>query len=307
MTFGVACLLAGWILVLASPQRAAGQTAVMAPASEESSRAPWGIAFGPQHLPEHLFDPTYTGTVWLASPRTILAKLEAARRARARVILNLSSTKGSQNPDGSFSLELWRKRVDRFKGLNFASYIADGTLLGHYLMDEPHSANNWSGKPVSLADIEAAARYSKELWPSMTTFVRTPPGFLEGAPFPWVHVDAAWAQYSARRGDVKAYIASNVASARALGLGLVVGLNVLTGGSKEGGMPGSKAGTWAMSASQIREWGAILASEPYVCAVSLWKYAKNDPSYFERPDIESAAAAVSRLAANRPRASCRVR
>jgi hypothetical protein len=307
MTWGVACLLAAWILTLASPERAASQTLATAPAAEASPGARGGIAFGPQHLPEHLFGSTYTGTVWLASPRTIMTKLEAARRARAQVILNLSSTKGSQNPDGSFSLELWKKRVDRFKGLNFEPYIADGTLLGHYLMDEPHSANNWNGKPVPLADIEAAARYSKQLWPDMTTVVRTHPGFLEGATFPWVHVDAAWAQYSARRGDAKAYIESNVASARALGLGLVVGLNVLTGGSKEGGTPGSRAGTWAMSASQIREWGSILATAPYVCAVSLWKYAKDDPSYFERSDIQSAAADVSRLAANRPRASCRVR
>jgi hypothetical protein len=245
--------------------------------------------------------------VWLASPRTVLAKLEAARRAGAQVMLNLSSTKGSQNPDGSFSLELWKKRVDRFKGLNLEPYIADGTLLGHYVMDEPHSANNWNGKPVPFADIEAAGRYSKQLWPNMTTFVRAHPGFLEGAAFPWVHVDAAWAQYTARRGDAKAYVQSNVASARSLRLGLVVGLNVLTGGTKDGGTPGSREGTWAMSASQIREWGSILAAEPYACAISLWKYDKHDASYFERPDILSAAAEVSRLAANRPRASCRVR
>jgi hypothetical protein len=304
---GVAYLLAAWILALAAPETVAGQIMAAAPLADGSPRAREGITFGPQHLPEHMFSATYTGTVWLASPRTILAKLDAARRARAQVILNLSSTKGSQNPDGSFSLELWKKRVDRFKDLNFEPYIADGTLLGHYLMDEPHSANNWNGKPVPFADIEASGRYSKQLWPNMTTFVRAHPGFLEGAPFRWAHVDAAWAQYTARRGDAKAYIENNVASARSLGLGLVVGLNVLTGSSKDGGTPGPRAGTWAMSASQIREWGSILAAEPYVCAVSLWKYAKDDPSYFERPDIQAAVADVSRLATNRPRAGCRVR
>jgi hypothetical protein len=238
-------LVSAWILALGlvSPDRAAGQTLVTAPVARESTHARGGITFGPQHLPERLFSSTYTGTVWLASPRTVLAKLEAARRARAQVILNLSSTKGSQNPDGSFSLELWKKRVDRFKGVNFEPYLADGTLLGHYLMDEPHSANNWNGKPDLFADIEAAGQYSKQLWPNITTFVRSHPGFLEGAPFPWVHVDAAWAQYSARRGDAKAYVQSNVASAQALGLGLVVGLNVLTGGTRDGGTPGVREGT----------------------------------------------------------------
>jgi hypothetical protein len=323
MVSGLGRLAASWILALglACADRAAGQTLTMGPLAGEPARpdrlrvlpdgaelhAPWGIAFGPQHLPESLFSSTYTGTVWLASPVTVLAKLEAARKAHARVILNLTSTPGSQNPDGSFSLELWKKRVDRFKGINFEPYIANGTLLGHYLMDEPHSAKNWDGQPVPFADIEAAGRYSKQLWLNMTTFVRTHPGFLEGAAFPWVHVDAAWAQYSARRGDARAYVQSNVASARSLRLGLVLGMNVLTGGTSDSGIPGFHEGTWAMSASQVKAWGSILAAEPYACAFSLWKYDKANPAYFERPDIQSAAAEVSRLAANRPQASCRVR
>jgi hypothetical protein len=308
MASGLGRLAASWILALGfACDSAAGPALAMGSRAGESARPPGGIAFGPQHLPESLFSSTYTGTVWLASPATVLTRLEAARKARARVILNLSSTKGSQNPDGSFSLELWKKRVDRFKGMNFEPYIADGTLLGHYLMDEPHSAENWNGKRVPFADIEAAGRYSKQIWPNMTTFVRTHPGFLEGAPFPWVHVDAAWAQYSARRGDVRAYVESNVASARSLRLGLVIGMNVLTGGASDSGIPGYHEGKWAMSASQIRAWGSVLAAEPYACAFSMWKYNRANPAYFERPDIQAALAEVSRVAANRHRASCRVR
>jgi hypothetical protein len=268
---------------------------------------PLGIAFGPQHLPQNLFGPVYTGTVRIASPRNVVSILEAARGTRTRVILNLSTTPGSRNPDGSFSIERWKARVDRFTRINFEPYIADGTLLGHYLMDEPHSPKNWNGKPVPFSDIEAAARYSKARWPNMTTFVRTHPEFLAGAPFTWVYVDAAWAQYSARRGDVRTYLEENVASAKSLGLGLVVGMNLLTGGSSESGIRGYHEGTWAMSASQIRAWGSILAAEPYACALSMWKYDKDNPAYLDRPDVQAAMAEVSQIATNRPRASCRVR
>jgi hypothetical protein len=265
-----------------------------------------GIPFGPQHLPPGSLDATYTGTMWIVQPSTVISQLDAARRARARVILNLSTTKGSQAPDGSFSLELWKQRIDRFRDINFESYIADGTLLGHYVMDEPHSATNWNGRAVPFADIEAAARYSKMLWPSMTTFVRTHPEFLEGASFRWSHVDAAWAQYTARRGDAGIYLKRQVATARSLGLGLVVGLNLLNGGTAESGIPGFHKGKWAMSAGQIRSLGRVLAAEPYACAFSMWKYDRADPSYLQRADIKAALAEVAKIAANRPRTSCRV-
>lgn len=293
-------------LAAAPPGSVAAPAAAIAAAGEvPAARA--GIAFGPQHLPASRFDSIYTGTIWIVNPSTVMSELESARRARARVVLNLSTTKGSRKPDGSFSLELWKRRVDRFSGTNFEPYIADGTLLGHYIMDEPHAKRTWNGRPVPFGDIEVAAKYSKKLWPSMTTFVRTHPGFLEGAPFRWMYLDAAWAQYSARRGDVKAYVESNVASAKGLGLGLVMGLNLLDGGTSESGIAGYNDGKWAMSASQIRGWGRILAAEPYACALSMWKYDKSDSSYLERPDIKVAIAEVGQVAANRPRASCRVR
>jgi hypothetical protein len=223
------------------------------------------------------------------------------------VILNLSTTAGSQAPDDSFSLQLWKQRIDRFRNFDFEPYIADGTVLGHYVMDEPHSASNWGGRPVPFADIEAAAQYSKRLWPNMTTFVRTHPEFLEEAPFRWVYVDAAWVQYTARRGDVERYLERQVASAQSLGLGLVVGLNILNGGTAEGGIPGDLNGKWAMSASDIRSLGRVLAAEPYACAFSMWKYDKADPSYLQRSDIKAALVEVGEVAANRPWMSCRVR
>jgi hypothetical protein len=279
-----------------------GASFMAAPASAEV-----GIPFGPQHLPAQLLDSTYTGSMWIASPVTVMAQLEAARQAGARVMLNMSTTAGSQAADGSFSLELWKGRINRFRDMNFESYILDGTILGHYVMDEPQSASNWGGNPVPFADIEAAAKYSKKLWPNMTTFIRTHPEFLEGAPFRWKYVDAAWVQYTARRGDAAEYLALQVASAQRLGLGLVVGLNLLDGGTGESGIPGTAPGKWAMSADEIRSFGRPLASEPYACAFSMWKYDKNDPSYLERDDIKAALVEIGEIAATRPAMSCRVR
>src|SRR5688572_24192420 len=279
-----------------------GASFMAAPASAEV-----GIPFGPQHLPAQLLDSTYTGSMWIASPVTVLAQLEAARQAGARVMLNMSTTAGSQAADGSFSLELWKGRINRFRDMDLEPYILDGTILGHYVMDEPHSASNWGGQPVPFADIEAAAKYSKKLWPNMTTFIRTHPEFLEGARFRWKYVDAAWVQYTARRGDAAEFLALQVASAQSLGLGLVVGLNLLNGGTAESGIPGTLPDKWAMSADQIRSIGPTLAAEPYACAFSMWKYDKADPSYLERDDIKAALVEVGQVAANRPAMSCRVR
>jgi hypothetical protein len=70
---------------------------------------------------------------------------------------------------GHFDLGKWKARVDRFKGINFASYVNDGTFVGHFLMDEPNDPANWSGRPVPASTVEEMAKHSKQLWPGRRT------------------------------------------------------------------------------------------------------------------------------------------
>jgi hypothetical protein len=206
------------------------------------------------------------------------------------------------NSDGSVNLSKWKALVGRFKDMNLQSYITDGTLLAHYMIDEPHDASNWGGEPVPYSTLEAMAQYSKQLWPGLTTVVRSYPDWLAKASFQWKYLDAAWSQYTASRGDVDTWMRSQTAFAKQEGLGLIVGLNWRDGGTSASGIRGTRSGAWSMSASQIKAFGSVLASNPYACAVLSWNY---NPTYLDRSDIKAAVAQVAEVARNRAWQSCR--
>jgi hypothetical protein len=268
-----------------------------------------GIPFGMYHLPETEFAPPFTSTLQNGTdPDKVLPVLEAARKAGVTVYLNMFvSRRHIQNPDGSFSLDRWKQRIDRFRDLGLEPYIQDGTLAGNYLMDEPDSKGKWNGQSVPFADIEAAAAYSKQLWPGLTTMIRADPLFLQKAPFRWRSLDAAWAQYTTRKGSVEEYARRHAAVAKQLGLGLVVGLNVLDGGDGSSGLEGTKVRYSAMSAAEVMHYGTVLLREPGACALLLWKYDRDDRAYFLRPEIRAALETLGLLAATHPASHCRVR
>jgi hypothetical protein len=260
-----------------------------------------GIPFGPFYVPSDKYGPEFTGTYRpRLSSLTLLTDLEAARRANLQVILNFTGNAAALRDENGFSFAKWKQRVDEFRGIDFTSYITDGTVVGHFIMDEPSDAHDWSGKPVSHSQIDEMARYSKEIWPSMATIIRGWPDYLKGYQFSYL--DAAWAQYHVRFGSIRDFIDSNIRDAQAAGLALVGGLNVLNGGSGESGIPGRKEGKYAMSASEIRSWGGDFLSEPYICAFLMWEY---DSQYFSRPDIQAAVAELKQQAESHPKKPCR--
>jgi hypothetical protein len=110
--------------------------------------------------------------------------------------------------------------------------------------------------------------------------------------------------YESWRGNPRSWIKGQVALAKRAGLGLVVGLNLLNGGTESSGIKGTKRKFYSMSASQIKKWGAIMLEEPYACAFFAWKY---NHSYHERPDIQRALAELVEQAKKHPETSCRQR
>jgi hypothetical protein len=259
-----------------------------------------GIPFGPYHLPPELYGAGFSGSLLAARPDSLLIALQDARRASARILIGLTGSESRLlGEDGHFSLEVWKRRVDRFRGVDLSSYIEDGTIIGHYIMDEPHDPTNWGGRVVSRSDIDEMARYSKELWPSMLTIIRGKPDYLKG--YQYKYLDAAWAQYTVRFGSIEGFISANVQDAQASGLTLVAGLNVLNGGSPTSGIPGTRAGKYGMSPSELKAWGGALLAEPYICAFIVWKY---DSQYFSRPAIKAAFEDLEQVARSYPKKSC---
>ena len=81
-------------------------------------------------------------------------------------------------------------------------------------------------------------------------------------------------------------------------------MNVLNGGTSASGIRGTQPGKYAMSASQLRNWGGTLIADSRACGLALQRY---DATYFERTDVEGAVAELARKADNRQAVSCRRR
>lgn len=268
-----------------------------------------GIPFGPSVytknessfslVPPSRLSPAFTALKSDAYLPTLLAKLEAARRTNGRVLIGFAGNSGAFTDSNGFNLTKWKQKVDEFRGIDLSSYIADGTLMGHFILDEPSDPHNWNGHRVSLADIDEMARYSKEIWPDLPTIIAGWPAYLKG--YQYRYLDAAWARYHVRFGSIEDFIVNNVRDAKASGLALVMALNMLAGGG-DGGLPGYHHDKNAMTASQVRSWGGALLDEPYVCAFFMFRY---NADYFGRADIQAAVAELSGKAQSLPNRPCR--
>jgi hypothetical protein len=250
-----------------------------------------GIPFGTSALPTSWFGSRYNGAlrnIWPGSLRSELAAIKA--RGGKVVLMFAGNEKYYKDGSGHFSLDKWKQRVNRFRSVDFSSYVKDGTIIGHYLIDEPNDPANWNGRPVSASTVDEMGRYSKQLWPGMVTIVRTEPGYFGFSPR---YVDAAWAQYLSRRGNVSDYIRKQVSDAQNRGLQLVVGMNVIKGGTPNGTQ---------MSASEVKNWGSTLLSSSYPCAFISWQY---NSSYLNNSGIKDAMSYLRNKAANRSSRSCR--
>ena len=249
-----------------------------------------GIPFGMTAQPVSAYGNRFSGGKRTVGTNQLLSDLSAIRSRGGRVVLMLPGhPKNYLDGDGHFSLTKWKSRVDAFKRVNFSAYIQDKTIVGHYLLDEPNDPRNWGGRPVSASTVEEMAKYSKNLWPGMATLVRTQPDYLLRD---HRYLDAAWATYLYRRGNVNEYIKDMVSAAQARGLQLVVGLNVLRGGNPNG---------TRMTAREGEDFGSVLLGSSYPCAFLMWEW---NSDYLSTSGIPSALDALARKAENRSQKSC---
>ena len=268
-----------------------------------------GIVFGSYGMMPASLTSVHTGTLLGGDvdENNIMSVLAGIRAKGGRIVLKMcrGQDKYVKNADGTFSLTKWKLLVDRFKKVDLTPYINDGTILAHFLIDEPHRTAKWGGKIISQATIEAMAQYSKQIWPNLTTAVRVVPSWLASAPVVYRSLDAGWLQYAYGKGDPARLVASEITVAKNKGLGLLVGLNVLDGGNGSSGIRGWTSGRWAMSAAEIRNYGNALVNQSYACGFYNWTYQYHGPTYYGRSDIKSAMAELSQKAKAHVRTSCR--
>jgi hypothetical protein len=250
------------------------------------------LPFGLMHTPMDEYGSRWTGALYVADPRYLAARLDRAAGVQMKLIVALASTARSKNADGTFSLAKWKQQVDQYRSKSLGGYISDKTLYVHYLIDEPACVSCWGGRAISWSTVEEMARYSKSIWPSLPTAARVAPTVLAGASFRWTYLDAGWAQYNTRKGPLRDYLIKEVAAAKQEGLGLVAGMNLLDG---------SGTNTAPLTASQLKEYGTILAAEPAVCGLVAWRH---DAAYLTQSGVKAAFDAIGVVARSRKPASC---
>jgi len=279
------------------PAEADTSAIALAPADEPSLATSYsgGMPIGTFAQPTNQWGSRYNGGYRNIYPQYLVSELSAIKARGGKVVLMFAgSEQNYKDASGHFSLSKWKARVDRFRKTNFSSYIKDGTIIGHYLIDEPQDPANWNGTRVSQNTLDAMAAYSKSIWPSMVTIVRSPPDYLAAWSGSYRYLDAAWAQYVIFRWpNVNDFISSNVSKAKSKGLALIVGMNVINGGSKK---------NTEMTPSQLRTYGAALLNNSYPCAFISWQYRD---SYMSRSAVKDAMSYLRSKANQKSFKSCR--
>lgn len=264
-----------------------------APTVTPTSVSSTGKPIGPFHYLDasHTVYPGFTTSMMSLNSVDAEARLLEVQALGMHVFVSLQGGRsGFQNPDGSFNLELWKTKEDRFRSVNLQQFIDDGTIIGNMLGDEWHDGSNWNGQPVPYADIEAAAAYSKSIWPNMPTGGGTNPVFLAGAPFQWVALDFALTPYGTNRGDVNTFLNSQTVAAQAEGLTLYFSINVINGGT----------GGANVSAEQLSSWGTLFLNHPTICGLTFWTWNQDDGAYFRGASISPIIEDLIDLANSKP-------
>jgi hypothetical protein len=269
-----------------------------APTSATTQSTQAGIPFGlfdlkPDTLP--------SGTIWTGAaladknPSGVLAQLLAASNKSPRVGMWFTMAGGSHagytNSDGSFSVGKWKDSLDRGHGgdtlpdgtsgyyLQYLPYIQNGTFQGIMLLDDLAQFTPYP----SFADIEAIAAHAKRRFPALPTAVRERATELEFRhdSVPYTKLDAAWAQFRTDRGPAASYRDANIAAAKRVKLGLILGINITDGNSGDNVPPDSLL-AWG---NELLKPGA--AYSDYACGFYMWTAL--DYMYLTHPNMTTLA------------------
>lgn len=262
-----------------------------APGSPAHAGSPF-LPFGPKQLPGSALGHPYPGGyINAGATRAVLtSRLQAARAAGARVIVKLPQSRELlTGRDGRFSLDRWKADIDRLRGFDFAPYVADGTVIGAELVNEPNDPANWGGVALTKAEFDGAGAYAKSIWPTLPVGGGRSDYLLALAP--WAHIDFGHSQYHMRKGDIDQWIARTVDESRRAGVALLLSLNYSAGG------PDNRP----LTADQLDRFYSALVRVPEACAVTGYVY---DAAYLADPAVSRVMAALSVAARSRSAPPC---
>jgi hypothetical protein len=258
----------------------------------------------------------FTGTQNYADAGGVVTQINSARSKKQRLILAMTggpSTRYTTN--GKFDMTKWKSKQNTFNTSTIrnaiAAGVADGTVIGNQLIDEPETPR-WGGT-VSKAVIDQMATYAKSMFPSLPMGINVgPPAYKNWRTSETFKVlDYELFQYNhyVTAGNIGAWRDAVLSRARADGVTPAFSLNILNGGVQD------KTGTWdcpgtggkgtrfpncRMTADQVKNWGLAIGTAG--CAMQMWRY---DDAFMAKSANQDAFRAVASLLSSKPRRSCR--
>jgi hypothetical protein len=246
---------------------------------------------------------------------SIVARINAARQQRQRLVIAMTGGLPSEyRTGGKFDLVKWKNRMNTFKTVAIknavAAAVADGTIVGNKLNDEPETSK-WGGvmtKPL----LDQMATYVKNIFPTLPVGVNMGSrGYAWRTSERFKVVDYVLMQYewSNNQGNIGSWRDKVLAWSRAEGVTPFFSLNILDGGVIDNvgtwdcagtGGKGTYATRCRMTADQVRTWGRAVG--PYGCAMLMWRY---DDVFMAKSANQSAFRDVASLLATKARRSCR--
>lgn len=295
--------------------------------SSDTLPIPIGIPFGPYNLygggeagPSSWETPLSVGTASFnlssdyADATGVVLRINSAKKLKLKLLMHMTSGDHSKYiTSGKFDLTKWKTAMDTYKTSTItaavAAAVADGTVVGNSVMDEPHH-DSWGGT-MTKATIDQMCAYVNGIFPTL------PVGVVHGhddfePTKSYATCDFIVDQYAYRKtnGDINAYRDAGLALGARDRHAILFSLNILDGSVQD------TDGTWdcsssltegkgtyspncRMSASQVRDWGIALGSAG--CGLTMWRY---DATFMGRADNQTAFADVAKALAKVPSKAC---
>ncbi len=236
-----------------------------------------------------------------ADPRGLMALLARLRANDQRAFLALTGGSHDQYiTGGKFDLTKWKAGTARYATpvlkAALEAGVADGTILGYNMLDEPPHPT-WGGA-LTKATVDSMAAYCKALFPFLQCGVAVDYRWRPAERYKVV--DFVIAQTWMERGTAAAFRDSAVAMARREGVALVLSMNLFGARPTPGCEP--RHNQCLMRPAEVREWGRAFVSEPYACALTMWRY---DSTMWSRPEYQTQFQDIASIARQRAAKECR--
>jgi hypothetical protein len=258
----------------------------------------------------------FTGTQNYTDAGGVVTQISTARSKKQRLILAMTVGPSTRyTTDGKFDMTKWKAKLNTFNTSTIrnaiAAGVADGTIIGNQLIDEPETPR-WGGT-VSKAVIDQMATYAKNMFPSMPMGINVgPPAYSKWRTSEHFKVlDYVLYQYNyyVTSGNIASWRDGALARAKLDGVTPAFSLNIMNGGVQD------RTGTWdcagtggkgtrypncRMTADQVKNWGKAIGTAG--CAMQMWRY---DDVFMSKSANQDAFRSVASLLASKPRRSCR--